>query len=341
MNPNLLIDAIVHQTMVLIAQLATNTALRAPLSHVADQVFLDLVRELERQRVPQKVVADMFGMAVRTYQRNILRIAQSATDRDRTLWEAMYEFIAEKGLVSRAQVLQRFARDDEAMARGILRDMVQSGLLFERGTGAHVDYRLATQEDLERLDASDGGDEAAMFVWAAIYRCGPATLGQLEAAVRMDANRLRPLVEQLVVAGRVQTENAPAGTPDDAVQYRATRFLVPLEAKIGWTAAVFDHYQTVVRTIIAKLRGDDPNVPYPGQTGGSTWSFDVWPGHPYESEVVGLLAELRTRVTDLERRVVDHNERSGRPEGHPQVSFYLGQSVRLVDPAPRAQEDSK
>ncbi len=47
MNVNLLIDAIVRQTTVLIAQLATAAGARAALSHTANQVFLELVRELK------------------------------------------------------------------------------------------------------------------------------------------------------------------------------------------------------------------------------------------------------------------------------------------------------
>ena len=46
MNVKILIDSIVRQTTVLIAQLATSGGVRAPLAHVANQVFLDLSREL-------------------------------------------------------------------------------------------------------------------------------------------------------------------------------------------------------------------------------------------------------------------------------------------------------
>ena len=62
MNVNLLIDAIVRQTMVLTAQLATQAGARAPLAHVANQVFLDLVGELTNQGLGRKVIADMFGV---------------------------------------------------------------------------------------------------------------------------------------------------------------------------------------------------------------------------------------------------------------------------------------
>jgi hypothetical protein len=88
-----LIDGIVRQTVVLIAQLATSGGLRAPLSHIAQKVFLDLAQELERQGVTRKVSADMFGMALRTYQRHVQRIAQSQTEQGQSLWEAVLGYI--------------------------------------------------------------------------------------------------------------------------------------------------------------------------------------------------------------------------------------------------------
>ncbi|HMA94799.1 MAG TPA: hypothetical protein VKP30_19045, partial [Polyangiaceae bacterium] len=66
MTLDLLIQAIVRQTTILIAQLATSHGSRAPLAQIADQVFLELVRELERQGVSRKVSADMFGLGLRT-----------------------------------------------------------------------------------------------------------------------------------------------------------------------------------------------------------------------------------------------------------------------------------
>ena len=54
MNVNILIDSIVAQTTVLIAQLATSAGTRAPLARTANQVFLDLVRELKGQGLRNK-----------------------------------------------------------------------------------------------------------------------------------------------------------------------------------------------------------------------------------------------------------------------------------------------
>ena len=47
----------------------------------------NLAREIEAQGVARKVAADMFGLALRSYQKKIQRIAQSATDSEQTLWE--------------------------------------------------------------------------------------------------------------------------------------------------------------------------------------------------------------------------------------------------------------
>lgn len=54
MNAQVLIDAIVRQTMVLIAQLSTMDGARSPLSRIADHVFVSLVRELEGQGLRER-----------------------------------------------------------------------------------------------------------------------------------------------------------------------------------------------------------------------------------------------------------------------------------------------
>src|SRR5689334_16034848 len=85
MNVPLLIDSVVRQTTVLIAQLATAGGVRAPLASVANQVFLDLADELNAQGVSRKVSADMFGLALRTYLRKIQRLRESSTEGGRSL----------------------------------------------------------------------------------------------------------------------------------------------------------------------------------------------------------------------------------------------------------------
>jgi hypothetical protein len=89
MNAALLIHAIVRQTTVLIAALATASGQRAQLASVANLVFADLVRELREQGLGNKIIADMFGMALRTYHRKLARLSASRTVHGRSLWEAV------------------------------------------------------------------------------------------------------------------------------------------------------------------------------------------------------------------------------------------------------------
>jgi hypothetical protein len=146
---SLLIDSIVRQITVLIAQLSTTSGLRAPLAHVADQVFLDLVTELEGQGVGRKVIADMFGLALRSYQQKVQRLQGSATERGVTLWEAMLSYIQSHETASRAEVLARFARDDSATVRGVLNDLVGSGLVYRTGNADATVYRAARANEVE------------------------------------------------------------------------------------------------------------------------------------------------------------------------------------------------
>src|SRR6478672_787367 len=150
MNAQILIDAVVRQTMVLIAQLSTADGARSPLSHVADEVFIALVRELEHQGVGKKVIADMFGLALRSYQQKVQRLSESATDRGHSLWSAVFDHLRERGVASKADVLRRFVRDDETSVRGILTDLVESGLAYQSGRGDAALYRVTDAEDWTR-----------------------------------------------------------------------------------------------------------------------------------------------------------------------------------------------
>src|SRR6266496_1315888 len=119
MTIELLIHAIVRQTTILIAQLATSRGVRAPLAQIANQVFLDLVTELDRQGVSRKVSADMFGLGLRTYRRKIQRLSESSTERGRSLWDVVLEYVRMQGLVTRVEILTRFSGDDEPQVRAV------------------------------------------------------------------------------------------------------------------------------------------------------------------------------------------------------------------------------
>jgi hypothetical protein len=56
---------------------------------------------------------------------------------------------------------------------------------------------------------------------------------------------------------------------------------------------VFDHYQAVVTAICAKLALGGAGSEHGEHIGGSTYSVEVWPGHPLFEQALGLLQSLR------------------------------------------------
>jgi hypothetical protein len=71
--------------------------------------------------------------------------------------------------------------------------------------------------------------------------------------------------------------------------------------------------------------------------GGSTYGFDVWPGHPNEKEVLELLGSFRARLGELRSRVEDHNQQTGVPAEFREVVCYVGQCV--IEREKEANED--
>jgi hypothetical protein len=326
MGVRLLIDAIVRQTTVLIAQLSTSGGLRAPLAHVAGQVFLELARELENQGVPTKVRADMFGLALRTYQRRTQRLAQSRTDQGRSLWGAVFEYLGESPVVAREELFRRFRHDDDGSVRGVLRDLVESGLVFASGSGRSTVYRRATDEELGRLRSDDDGPSRDAFVWSVVFRTGPTTAEGIAEECGLARAEVDQALASLVSAGRVEAVAPVEGASATATTYRSRELVIPLDDPIGWEAAVQDHYSACVKTIAGKLRVEQ-TARLGDQIGGSTYHFTIWRGHPHEDEVLGELRRFRERMTALRARVDRFNGDAGVPAQHIRVDAYYGQCL--------------
>jgi hypothetical protein len=321
-NAHLLIDAVVQQTMVFIAQLATSGGVRAPLAHVAEQVFADLTRELANRGVKKNVMADMFGMALRTYHRRVRELAESKTESGRTVWEAVLGFIRERGPVSGHDVLLRFAGDESDIVTGVLSDLSQSGLVYRAGRGDGARYRIADDADFASDDAAVAQAQEHL-VWLAVYRTGPATEASVREFTHLGAMRCKTVLEALLHSSRIVETRTAAGTV-----YTADRFEIPLGAPVGWEAAVLDHFQAVVTSIIAKLARGRAKGVAADELGGSTWSLDVWRGHPFEAEAKALLRKTRAAVEELRERIDAHNAATTHDGPGERVVFYVGQNVR-------------
>jgi hypothetical protein len=185
----------------------------------------------------------------------------------------------------------------------------------------------ADHQRLHRRAAEDGPARASRWIAAhpdadrARARAARGVAELIERGPR-DATSLDAALARLLADGRVQVITGAEGP-----RYVALHFHVPLGAEAGWEAAVFDHLQAMVQTISQRL---SPSFSAPSDqdmVGGSTYTFDVWPGHPLEQEFKDCLSQLRTRHTDLRTRVDAHNAKAGLPPTYRQVVVYGGQCV--------------
>jgi hypothetical protein len=324
-NVNLLIDNIVRQTTVLVAQLATAAGGRAPLAHVAGQVFVDLVRELKAQGLGNKVIADMFGLTLRTYHDRVRRASESKTERGVSLWEAVLRYVRQRQMVGRAELLTRFRADDEASVRGVLSDLVDSGLLFKSGRADHTTYRAASDDEASAVHANDPDASAANMVWVLLHQSGPLGEEQLSAQLSLPRDAVHKALEYLLARGRCRL---------DAAGYRADHCVIPYGDELGWEAALFDHFQAVVTAIGSKVTRGKKSAAPAETTGGSTYHFDLQRGHPEEQEVLELLRSVRERASALRERVEQHalppeaadSVQDGSAERY-RVVFYVGQNT--------------
>lgn len=318
MNVRFLIDRLVQAQAGLLAELATSGGVRAPLAELADQTFVHLAEELDRRGISRKVSADMFGMAQRAYLKKLQRLAKSSTEKGASLWQAVVFYLDKQGGASRAEVMQRFCRDDESQLRAVLFDLCESGLATMQGSGPAAHYSLARLE-AGRLDDSENFSD---LVWLTIFREGPLSRDSLLENAAHRQGQVDAALASLVDTGRIVLIQSAEG-----VSYVSTKFEIAPGQDSGWEAAILDHYQAMVRTVLEVLPGLTGTGETPSSAGGYTYSLDVWPGHPHEEEVAGTLNELRSRLSSLRKRVDDYNERVTPPSVHQEYRVYGGQSM--------------
>lgn len=335
MNLHLLIEAIVRQTTVLIAHLATVAGARATLVGTADQLFLSLVNELKHQGLSNKVIADMFGLGLRTYHNRLQRLTESKSFQGRSVWEAVHEYVRGEGPVTRAEVLARFFRDEPQQVRAVLADLVNSQLLVRSGRGERTSFRVAEEED--PLPESDAAmlERISCLLWVAIHRFGPLPAAQLSKLVPAAEQQMDRALAILLADGRVRHSE------DDPSLLVADSYLIPVGLPAGFEAAVFDHYQAMVTALCVKLRKGQLRSLPADWVGGSTYCYDIWEDHPMHAEVSGFLATVRRQAVSLRERVEAYNKDQIRPAAATPQRFtaYVGQSVVSDEPDSTDQDE--
>jgi hypothetical protein len=321
-NLRLLIDGIVRQTTVLIAQLSTASGVRSPLAHVADQVFVELAREIEAQGVRRQVVADMFGMALRSYQKKMRRLTESETVRERTLWEAVLSFV-EREQPTRRRILERFSHDGEREVAAVLKDLVRSGLICTTGTGENAVHGVTSEAMRDKLARQQDQDAVANLAWLKIFRQEAETPAELAASIGVDDAVCRAALDELLRSGRVREQDG---------RLVSSNVVLPLGSEQGWEAAIVDHFRAVAVAIATKVREGLSGARASDRVGGSTFTFTVTPGHPFENTVYDLLRRTRLDTQTLWDKVAAHNEEHPPdPEKSTRVSFYVGQTFETYE----------
>lgn len=320
MHVQLLIEDIVRQTTVLIAQLSTAAGVRAPLSQVADQVFLELSRELSAQGVRQKVVADMFGMALRSYQMKVRRLSAPASDQPVTLWQAIYVRLSQ-GSATREDLEAHFKGHTPKDVAAALQDMVQSGIAYASGRGQGGVFGLTSPADRERLSSAARGRTSTDMAWYLVASGAASTRAELARELRCDLTELDHVIRSLLAEGSLQEQEG---------RLSSRRFEIVVGAELGWETAVCDHFRAVAAAIAAKVTR--PSSEHDDRTGGGTVSFVLPHDHPQAAEAHRLLKAVREQVNALWRRAASYNEAHPPPEGSDRLTFYFGQHwVRGAD----------
>lgn len=315
MHIQFLVDDIVRQTTVLIAQLATAAGLRTPLAKIADQVFADLANELEAQGVGRKVAADMFGLALRGYQTKLRRIVENQEQTLETLWQSLYAELS-KGSSTRAQLGQRFRHVEPKHLQATLRDMTSNGIAYSSGRGAQTVYGLTSEADRVQIGLTLSRDALKRMILFLTASRAAATVEALRDQLRTSSAELDVALAELVSERNLEIRSGELHTG---------RFEVPVGAEQGWETAICDHFRAVASTIAAKV--SNPRSSEHDVTGGATLSFRVHRGHPHASAVYRLLNETRQRANALWADVSAHNESNPLPPEFDRVTFYFGQHV--------------
>jgi hypothetical protein len=266
----------------------------------------------------------MFGLALRSYQRKIQRLTESASHENRSLWEAVLEFLTDNGPTRRDHLLERFRYDDEPTVLAALNDLITSGLVYASGRSETAVYGATTDAARAELVDDDLEDTIATLVWGLVFRNPGITASELLRTSQFGTPSTTSAIARLLDDGRVTRTRDSDDAPLTAAPY-----VIPLGARAGWEAAVLDHFYSVANAVAAKARALATGNGQDSRVGGSTIHFGVYPGHPLEAEVYGSLGRIRVELNELWQRVVAFNQANPiADEAATRVTVYFGQYVR-------------
>lgn len=146
---------------------------------------------------------------------------------------------------------------------------------------------------------------------------------EIREQIDLEPDLIAEALSTLLEEGRISREEG-GGQP----LFTSEVCLIPMDDPAGWETAFFDHFNAVVTAACVKLRNARLRSLPSDQVGGSTYSFQIWEGHPYAEQVLGRLRETRRDLSALREEVDAYNQAHQLAEQALQrVTFYFGQSV--------------
>lgn len=311
MSSSLLIDALLHQLARLVAQLAVEE--RSSLAHVADRFQLHLVQELRRRGLGHKVVADIFGLPLRTYHERIKRLDEDKRSRSRTIRDAMLAFVHGQSSVTRDSLDLRFRLEDERIVRSVLRDLLKTGVITRKPGDQLVATELPSDSStVEQIDA---------LILIALQDFETANANDLAEVLGASHEQITERLTALAADGRISQV-----APIDEMRFARLEIEIGYGQASGRDAAIFDHVRAMVNALTAKLDGKTA-AHREDEVGGSTYVFDLWANDALSEEVTSLLQQVRDRASDLRKRVLSVTGSESKSYNS-RVTLYVGQSVQ-------------
>jgi len=224
-------------------------------------------------------------------------------------------------------VLARFRYEPDCMVRGILRELVSTGLVDRNGRGASAELSATVEIEMTPTSGQSKEDANAALAWVQVYRRGPIGFEPLAKITQLPHDELNDALNKLLGDRRIER--------DSCFNYSAPSCVPRVGEQASWQASIFDHYRALVDAIIIKLNVGRTQTQMRDKVGGTTLSFDVWPEHPFASEIFGLLARFRSEAIPLWEEVAKHNQKNHTPpDGVSKVTFYFGQAVSDQEASP-------
>jgi hypothetical protein len=194
------------------------------------------------------------------------------------------------------------------------------------GAGDGAVYGITSETARLQVQRRRDRDAIANLSWLKVFRREAMSRLDLENGMPAEAALVREAVEDLLATGRLTEEDG---------RLLAANLVLPLGSEQGWEVAILDHFRTVAVAIARKVRDGAQGSNHSDRIGGSTFTFTLAPGHPFEADVSSLLRRIRADVQTLWDKVAAHNAKNPPdPERSVRVSFYCGQTLEADDDAP-------